>query len=79
MLYHTHYSERAIYTEQTVQDADLYDHVIFGPSELATPADNIDKLAGTESFDTCRAIRGPDPNLPGAQCKPTGFGVRRYR
>ena len=53
MLYHTHYSERAIYTEQAVQDADLYDHVIFGLSVFATPADNVDKLAGTESFDTC--------------------------
>ena len=53
MSYDTHYSERAIYTEQAVQDADLYDHVIFGPSVFATPADNVDKLAGTESFDTC--------------------------
>ena len=52
MLYHAHYSERAIYTEQVVQDADLYDHVVFGLSELATPADDIDRLAGTESFDT---------------------------
>ena len=34
------------------QDADLYDYVIFGPSELATQADNIDKLAATEGFDT---------------------------
>lgn len=53
MLYHTHYPERAIYTEQAVQDADLYDHVIFGLSVFATPAGKVDKLAGTESFDTC--------------------------
>ena len=46
------HSLQATYTEQVVQDADLYDYVIFGPSELATQADNIDKLAGTEGFDT---------------------------
>ncbi len=34
------------------QDADLYDYVIFGPSELATQADNISKLAGNEGFAT---------------------------
>ena len=46
------HSLQATYTEQVVQDADLYDYVIFGPSELATQADNIDKLAGTEDFVT---------------------------
>ena len=46
------HSLQATYTNQVVQDADLYDYVIFGPSELATQADNIDKLAGTEGFDT---------------------------
>ena len=46
------HSLQSTYTEQVVQDADLYDYVIFGPSELATQADNIDKLAGTDGFDT---------------------------
>ncbi|MEM7524564.1 MAG: substrate-binding domain-containing protein [Pseudomonadota bacterium] len=46
------HSLQATYANQVVQDADLYDYVIFGPSELATQADNIDKLAGTEGFDT---------------------------
>lgn len=31
------------------------------------------------NIDTYQAIWGPDPSLPGAQRKPTGFGVRRYR
>lgn len=44
------HSLQATYTEQVVQDADLYDYVIFGPSELATQADNIDKLANTDGF-----------------------------
>ena len=44
------HSLQATYTNQVVQDADLYDYVIFGPSELATQADNIDKLAGTKDF-----------------------------
>ena len=46
------HSLQSTYTEQIVQDADLYDYVIFGPSELATQADNIDKLAGADGFDT---------------------------
>ncbi|MEL7137539.1 MAG: substrate-binding domain-containing protein [Pseudomonadota bacterium] len=46
------HSLQATYTTQVAQDADLYDYVIFGPSELATQADNIDKLGGTEGFDT---------------------------
>ena len=29
-------------------------YVIFGPSELATQADNIDKLSGTDDFTTYR-------------------------
>lgn len=41
---------QSTYATQVVQDADLYDYVIFGPSELATQADNIDKLAGTADF-----------------------------
>ena len=51
-MYYIHHSKRTIYTEQVVQDADLYNHVISGPSELGTQAGNTDKLAGTESFDT---------------------------
>jgi len=43
---------QATYATQVAQDADLYDYVIFGPSELATQADNIDKLAGTEGLTT---------------------------
>ena len=51
-MYYIHHSKRTIYTEQVVQDADLYNHVISGPSELGTQAGNTDKLAGTQSFDT---------------------------
>ncbi|MEM7026125.1 MAG: ribose ABC transporter substrate-binding protein, partial [Pseudomonadota bacterium] len=43
---------QSTYATQVVQDADLYDYVIFGPSELATQADNIDKLSATEDFVT---------------------------
>lgn len=46
------HSLQSTYTAQVSQDADLYDYVIFGPSELATQADNIDKLAGNEGFST---------------------------
>ena len=46
------HSLQSTYASQVAQDADLYDYVIFGPSELATQADNIDKLAGTEGFTT---------------------------
>ncbi|MEM1346495.1 MAG: substrate-binding domain-containing protein [Pseudomonadota bacterium] len=46
------HSLQATYATQVAQDADLYDYVIFGPSELATQADNIDKLSATEGFDT---------------------------
>ncbi|MEM8917044.1 MAG: substrate-binding domain-containing protein, partial [Pseudomonadota bacterium] len=46
------HSLQATYTNQVVQDVDLYDFVVFGPSELATQADNIDKLAGTEGLTT---------------------------
>ena len=31
------------------------------------------------NIDTYQAIWGPDPSHPGAERKPTGFGVRRYR
>lgn len=46
------HSLQATYATQVEQDADLYDYVIFGPSELATQADNIEKLAGNEDFVT---------------------------
>ncbi|MCR9088825.1 MAG: substrate-binding domain-containing protein [Rhodobacteraceae bacterium] len=46
------HSLQATYASQVEQDADLYDYVIFGPSELAIQADNIDKLAGNDGFTT---------------------------
>lgn len=46
------HSLQATYANQVEQDADLYDYVIFGPSELATQADNISKLAGNDGFAT---------------------------
>ena len=46
------HSLQSTYANQVEQDADLYDYVIFGPSELAIQADNIDKLAGNDGFRT---------------------------
>ncbi len=46
------HSLQSTYANQVVQDADLYDFVIFGPSELAIQADNIDKLSASEGFAT---------------------------
>jgi len=46
------HSLQSTYSNQVAQDADLYDYVIFGPSELATQADNISKLSGTEGIET---------------------------
>ncbi len=46
------HSLQSTYAAQVEQDADLYDYVIFGPSELAIQADNIDKLAGNDGFST---------------------------
>lgn len=46
------HSLQSTYANQVNQDADLYDYVIFGPSELAIQADNIDKLAGNDGFST---------------------------
>lgn len=46
------HSLQSTYASQIEQDADLYDYVIFGPSELAIQADNIDKLASTDGFAT---------------------------
>jgi len=46
------HSLQSTYATQVAQDADLYDYVIFGPSELATQADNIEKLVSTEGLTT---------------------------
>lgn len=46
------HSLQSTYANQVAQDGDLYDYVIFGPSELAIQADNISKLAGTDEFGT---------------------------
>lgn len=46
------HSLQATYASQVVQDADLYDFVIFGPSELATQGDNIEKLALNDDLTT---------------------------
>ncbi|MEM6637433.1 MAG: substrate-binding domain-containing protein [Pseudomonadota bacterium] len=46
------HSLQSTYAAQVEQDSDLYDYVIFGPSELATQADNIDKLSGNDGFST---------------------------
>ncbi len=46
------HSLQSTYATQVAQDADLYDYVIFGPSELATQADNIEKLVQTEGLTT---------------------------
>ncbi len=46
------HSLQSTYAAQVDQDADIYDFVIFGPSELATQADNIDKLAGNPNLKT---------------------------
>lgn len=46
------HSLQSTYATQVAQDADLYDYVIFGPSELATQADNIEKLVDTEGLTT---------------------------
>ncbi|MEL6126390.1 MAG: substrate-binding domain-containing protein [Pseudomonadota bacterium] len=46
------HSLQSTYASQVEQDADLYDYVIFGPSELAIQADNIDKLSGNDGFST---------------------------
>ncbi len=46
------HSLQSTYATQVAQDADLYDFVIFGPSELATQADNIEKLVNTKGLKT---------------------------
>jgi len=46
------HSLQSTYAEQVLQDGDLYDFVIFGPSELATQADNIARLSESDEFTT---------------------------
>lgn len=46
------HSLQSTYAQQVDQDADIYDFVIFGPSELATQADNIDKLSANPDLTT---------------------------
>ena len=46
------HSLQSTYASQVDQDADLYDYVIFGPSELAIQGDNIEKLASNDGFST---------------------------
>ena len=46
------HSLQSTYTAQVEQDADLYDFVIFGPSELAIQGDNIEKLTKNEDLKT---------------------------
>jgi autoinducer 2-binding protein LuxP len=46
------HSLQTTYANQVAQDADLYDYVIFGPSELAIQADNISNLSGNDGFST---------------------------
>lgn len=46
------HSLQSTYTEQVLQDGDLYDVIVFGPSELATQADNIERLVSSEDFTT---------------------------
>ena len=46
------HSLQSTYASQVDQDSDIYDFVIFGPSELATQADNIDKLAANPDLTT---------------------------
>ena len=40
------------YTEQVIANKDKFDFVIFGPSELAVQAKNIESLAAEEGFET---------------------------
>ncbi len=43
---------QSTYAEQVLLDGDIYDFVVFGPSELATQADNIARLAASDDFTT---------------------------
>ncbi|MBX2837728.1 MAG: substrate-binding domain-containing protein [Gammaproteobacteria bacterium] len=46
------HSLQSTYASQVDQDSDIYDFVIFGPSELAIQGDNIEKLAKNENLTT---------------------------
>ncbi len=46
------HSLQSTYANQVALDSDIYDYVVFGPSELAIQADNIDKLSENEGFST---------------------------
>ena len=46
------HSLQATYSSQVDQDSDIYDFVIFGPSELAIQGDNIEKLAKNDDLTT---------------------------
>ncbi len=46
------HSLQSTYASQVDQDGDIYDFVIFGPSELAIQGDNIQKLAKNENLTT---------------------------
>jgi autoinducer 2-binding protein LuxP len=46
------HSLQSTYASQVDQDADIYDFVIFGPSELAIQGDNIEKLAKNPDLTT---------------------------
>ncbi len=46
------HSLQATYASQVDQDADIYDFVVFGPSELAIQGDNIEKLAKNPDLTT---------------------------
>lgn len=43
---------QSTYTDRILQDQNVYDFVVFGPSELATQADNIARLAKNARFKT---------------------------
>jgi len=43
---------QSVYVDVVIKDADLYDYVIFGPSELGTQSEYVQNLAQTEAFST---------------------------
>jgi len=49
---HEEHDLQSTYADTVIQDADFYDYVIFGPSELVTQQNNIQNLANTEAFST---------------------------
>ncbi len=60
------HSLQTTYANQVVQDKDIYDYVVFGPSELAIQADNISKLAAEKDDLTTYvwAFHTPLKDLP---------------